>query len=263
MKKKQPPKLEKETIVNFRDLGGIPAADGRIVKPKRLLRSAQLDTLTPEEAEAFARDYELKVVVDFRSVFESERHPDTLPDGVEYINLDVMTKVEEKAPSMFTFEEIKTEKKLHRYMQDVYVHTINDEYAQQCYTAFLRRVIELDEGSVLFHCFAGKDRTGLAAAMLLTLLGASKEDIFEDYLRTNIMRARQNQEIMAKERAKGKSMQEVKVLYQGLCVHSDYLTTTYAAIEKKYGSFMDYMTAAMGVTSDDISRLRNNYLIDG
>ena len=248
------------TIVNFRDLGGITGADGRKVRHRRLLRTAELQKASSADLNSLVKNYDLKCIVDLRSAEEIKFAPDPQPKGVDYVNLDITRAIEERAPSLFTFESLNSERKVLRYMKKLYTDIIRCSHAQACYADFIKLLLQRNEGATLFHCFAGKDRTGLAAAIILEILGVSKESIFEDYLKTNIQRARQNQEMMNEEKKKGKSVKEIKVLYLAMSVHSDYLQKAYAVAEKKYGSFLNYIQSTMNVSDDDVLALRKNYL---
>lgn len=159
---------------NVRDIGGIINEERKLVRWGRLYRADALSALTAEEWKTLF-DYGVRTVVDLRSKSETLSMPDRVPEGIQY---------------------------LHRPMQeeDLNVQDLSGDAAaafqrsmEQCYTdmvlqtpqllcAALSAVTEgLSRGAVLFHCTAGKDRTGVLAAVVLHLLGAYESDIVADY----------------------------------------------------------------------------------
>lgn len=161
-------------VANVRDVGGILNEDGKLVRWGRLYRADALNALTAEEWQTLF-DYGVRTVVDLRSRSEAISMPDRVPEGIRY---------------------------LHRPMQeeDLNVQNLSGDAAaafrrsmEQCYTdmvletphllcAALSAVTEgLSQGAVLFHCTAGKDRTGVLAAVVLFLLGVYESDIVADY----------------------------------------------------------------------------------
>jgi rhodanese-related sulfurtransferase len=153
-------------VPNLRDVGGVGTDDGRRVRTGLLLRSAQpaADDLVPADFE-----WPPSVVIDLRSPLEaSDEHP-LGPLGARVINLPLL-------------EALRPHANHDRSLADLYKH-VNDT-ASHLLVDLVQTVADAD-GPVLVHCAAGKDRTGIAVALVLRLLGVDQGQVVADYLLTN------------------------------------------------------------------------------
>jgi protein-tyrosine phosphatase len=149
---------------NFRDLGGYRTADGRTVRRRAVFRSAHLGTLTDEDRAALSK-LGVRTIVDCR-VVGAHIEPQ-LGDRIRSAVADGTATP--------------------HFMMDLFTDHYR-EYPRRCAPGFRTLFATLSDGThrpLVFHCTAGKDRTGFASALLLTLLGVSWETVMEDYLRTN------------------------------------------------------------------------------
>lgn len=179
--------------LNLRDLGGIDD-----VIPKGLfLRSSKLSILTPTESAELCKRYHIQCVIDLRTPVESAEFPDPLPEGVEYLQIPLLKDAavgithETGSDPMTIIRNLrKHPEKLMEMIPDfyaLYTDIVTDEYSR----SQLDKVVETlrknaDKGiTTLFHCTAGKDRTGIASMALLKSYGVGNEDIVRDYMRTN------------------------------------------------------------------------------
>lgn len=245
--------------VNFRDLGGLPTKDGLKVRAHRLLRAGQPVGLSEQEQAALLHDHHLKMVVDLRTQEEVDREPDDAMDGVAYLQLDIL-KEHNQAPDSESFHKLTSTDEVHSYMCNIYVALAKDEHAKLCYTQFVGAALDNKDGAMLFHCYAGKDRTGVAAAILLSLLGVDRETIFQDYLATNDLREEANRQILAAAKAQGVGETELQALGIALRVERQYLERYFEAAEEEYGSYTAYLTHALGVSREMEADLRTAYL---
>lgn len=276
-----------EEIVNFRDLGGILTADGRKVAPKRLIRCGELANISDTAAECLKKEYHLKYIADFRTLAERESSPDVIPDGVSYRVLDFFPgevlpgrggqiPAEEKASEMGEkspggaeqvsgsgrqLMNLKSAEQVHGYMKTLYASFITSESARKALEAFVRILLEEKEGSTAFHCFAGKDRTGIAAAVILTILGVPRDPIMEDYLATNEMRKEENKKILAGLREKVPSESVLQAVEAALNVEAEYLEASFKTAEKEYGSFEAYIKEGLHIGKEEWKMLRESYLV--
>src|SRR5882757_5436452 len=159
---------------NFRDLGGYRTADGRIVRRATVFRSAHLGNLTEEDRAALAR-LGVRTIVDLRGVSEAAETPHSI-DGVDcrVVGAKIRGAVADGSANP------------HLMMQFLTDHY--RDYPRRCAPGFRTLFATLSDGThrpLVFHCTAGKDRTGFASALLLSLLGVPWESVMEDYLRTN------------------------------------------------------------------------------
>lgn len=247
---------------NFRDLGGIAGAGGRRVAPRRLLRSGELVGLSPADTRLLAEDYALRRVIDLRGAAEREKKPDEVPAGADYHAIDLMRDIAPHAPGQARMEEmVERPGAMDEFMFMAYESMIEEADAR----AGLRRLVELlaalDEGAGLFHCFAGKDRAGMAAAVVLSILGASREDIFADYLRTNELRAEANRAMLEQAKREGAGEYKLAAIQTAIGVKPQFLERAFAVAERDYGSFEGYVTEGIGVDRDLAEALRERYLV--
>ena len=249
-----------KVLANFRDLGGFTGADGKITKTGVLLRAAQPVGLPAEEITCLIEDYSLRTLIDFRSSAETEAEPvDALP-GVRYIQIDIMEKENENAASKGSHWGAENGEEMARNMANLYETLVREEFVRAQYRLFVHTVLDAPEGAVLFHCFAGKDRTGLAAAILLTMLGVNEIDIMADYMRTNERRVAANALLLQQMRASGRSEQGLEIFEVALNVREEYLQRAFDTAAELYGSFEGYIREGLQLTDGDVARLREKYL---
>lgn len=248
-------------LVNFRDLGDIKTIDGKRVAKYRLLRSGVLYELPEKEQKELLDKYQLKAIVDFRGDDEIAKNPDDVLSGVSEYHINIMEKDVKTTSQQNLMDQMNTNDS-HGLMQGLYRQLIVDAFAQNQYRKFIDVLLKQDEGSVLFHCQAGKDRTGIGAAIILTILGVSKEDIFTDYLKTIEGRREANEQMAQKLREAGKSDIEVERFLTLMSVSADFLEAAYDEADKKFGSFDQYITDALQVTNQERQLLKGMYLAD-
>lgn len=167
-------RLPVEGMCNARDLGGYPAADGRVTNYGRFIRSEVPRAVTRRGLD-FLRDYGVAVSIDLRSPEEIKRIPNLLADEpwVEFINIPVYNKqvagaVAKSSPDHFV------------KWPDLYISMI-DSQAEWIRDVFNALAEKSGSGAVMFNCTTGKDRTGMITALLLALAGVSYYDIVADY----------------------------------------------------------------------------------
>ena len=247
---------------NFRDLGEIHSGDGRTIKPKRLLRSGELSNLTTEDIRILREEYHVVNVVDLRTENERKSSPDKIVPGACHIDLDFFPGEAAKQAdcSEDQLGKMQNVEQMHENMLETYRSFIEDEHVRKSLYEFLKLLLETKEGGTLFHCYAGKDRTGISAAVILTVLGVSKEDIVRDYLETNVLREEINHTIIEYLRDAGQPENVLEAVHAGLCVEQRYLETAFETADKKYGSFENYILQGIGFEPEGWEELRLMYL---
>ena len=188
----------KRNALNLRDLGGIPSQDGNVKTPHGLyLRSGKLSILTPEECKKLCQEYHIACVIDLRTPIEAKEFPDPLPYCVEYIQISLLKDAtvgithETGSDPMTIIRSLrKNPEKLKEMVPDfkqMYQRIVTDEYSRGQLDLVVNHLRKnAAEGKcTLFHCTAGKDRTGIVSMALLKSYGVSDEDIIRDYMRTN------------------------------------------------------------------------------
>lgn len=248
---------------NFRDLGGISVGGGKKIAPMRLLRSGELSKLTEGDIRLLQVEYYIRNIVDLRTKNERLESPDRMIPNTRYYALDFFPNAsgEKSTGSEEQLKHMQNAAQIHRNMEELYVSYITDINVRKKLNEFLQVLLHTEKGATLFHCYAGKDRTGITAAVILTVLGASKSAVFEDYLKTNVLRQNVNRKIVdsLKESGQPQAMQEA--VLAALCVEQRYLELSYETADKGYGSFEKYITEGIGLKEREWAELRNMYLI--
>ena len=251
-------------LTNFRDLGGVKTKDGRTVQRRRLLRSGEVVGLPDETVRALLEDYSLRYIVDLRSEEEVFSRPDDAIDGVEYLNIRLHESTgapQATVPGEKEFRKLKEVSQVVEFMTKIYESMITRPFAIAGFSEFIKAALDHKSGALLFHCYAGKDRTGVAAAILYTLLGVAEEDIFSEYMLTNEYRRADNEEILSRAREQGKDEAHLAVLKTSYEVCPEYLKRVYEVTGEKSGSFLQYIMDNMDVTAADVAGLQKNYLM--
>ncbi|MEI5992973.1 tyrosine-protein phosphatase [Candidatus Enterococcus mansonii] len=247
-------------ITNFRDLGGIKNKEGKVVKPKKLLRSGHLVNLDKQTQSALVETFNLTRIIDFRREFEITESPDTPIEDVEYINLDLLGRMDAKNSSLADFAKLKSIEAVDQHMMGVYEDLILNSGAQTGFAEFMDYILENKNGSTIFHCFAGKDRTGYASALLLLLLNVDKDEIYKDFLITNTERKQANDELIQQFREQGFNEEQLESLATALYVKKDYLDHAFNLIESHFGSAESYAAQCLNFDKEKINEFRTIYL---
>lgn len=231
---------------NFRDLGGYRTQDGYQVRWRRLFRSDRLSGLTPEDFQAFAT-LGVGHSIDFRGDIERRAH-DYRIDALQRIDIPIEPKVVQSLQGLLATGDVLDAATTHRLMEETYVGFVRHNAPQ--YRQFFD-ILLTHETPILFHCTAGKDRTGFAAALLLELLGVRRDTILHDYLLTN--------ELYQHPHLPSSTLPEevLNVLWR---VHPDFLHAAYREIDTHYGSVQDYAVQGLGLSPAAQALLRQRYL---
>jgi protein-tyrosine phosphatase len=169
--------IEFANIYNFRDVGGYAAQDGRTVQWQRLYRADSLGWLTGEDIATF-RALNVRTVIDLRHPFEVER-TGRVPeyDGLDYLNLPI----EGRRWDVTAYDDRLG---VGRYLADRYLEVTED--GVENLRASILTISRAASAPVVIHCAAGKDRTGLLTALVLSLVGVADQDIIDDYALTGL-----------------------------------------------------------------------------
>lgn len=245
-----------ETLVNFRDLGGYNTPQGKVKKGK-FFRSGEPVELSEQDTKDLQEVYKIRYIYDFRQAKEVDERPDDELENCTYVHLDIMKDIKQTA-SLKSFGENNQDPD--QAMKDAYESIVESPTSQALYKTFLESIYACEDDAILFHCFAGKDRTGLGAAFILKILGVSEEDIKEDYLKTNKMREVANTLILEEYRQTGASEEKLKSMEIMLYVKGEYLEYVFQLIETKFGGFHNYMTNYIGLSESFIENMKQRFV---
>ena len=231
---------------NFRDLGGYTGHGGRPLRWRRLFRAEHLAGLTETDRALLAR-LGLARAVDFRGLSERAATPYQWP-GITQHALSIEPTVVQRMQDMVAAGETLTVPVVQALMKALY-HALVTEQAPRF--AELFALLLQDDTPLVLHCTAGKDRTGVAAALILLALGVPRAVVLQDYLLTNLHyrhpplpRSDTPPEVLA-------------VLWR---VQEDFLTTALAAIDAQPGGMAGFLHRRMGLDAAALGLLAERYL---
>lgn len=243
---------------NLRDLGGYRAADGRTVRWGALYRSDHLNKLSARDLRLL-KQLELAVLIDFRSGGEKAEAPNRLPRG-HAIRVVELPLFDDDASSAMggTLRARIARGDLEGIDAAALLVEANQRLVTEftpVYRQFLAELLAARGAPVLFHCTAGKDRTGFAAAVVLRLLGVPEEAIVADYLRSHAYSlAARRRDLLLLRLLKGPAITAIVRTLLG--VEAAYLQAAFTAIDQTYGSFEAYAREGLGLDQAAIDQLR-------
>ncbi len=246
---------------NFRELGGYEADEGKHIKWGQIYRGIPTWKLTSEADRKLLDSLGLRLILDLRSEAEAAETPDYVPDGARLVRICGLC-LENGKEVDFSPEDrenlLKGMPDEGRRMADAMYERMlfgNKAYKE------LFRALEAGETPVLFHCSAGKDRTGVAAILILLALGASDKTIAEDFEKTNIWRRPELEAVWAEHAEEIAADPARKDFYLGVFgVHPESAPFVLGIIRERYGSADAYLEAEYGLTPARLMRLRRMYL---
>lgn len=238
---------------NFRDVAGtgagLPTPDGGHVRRGVFYRANEL-RLTDEDVDSIA-SLGITSVADLRSDHEIEIHPDVSIPGATWHHFDVLgIPMEQMAALPDRGAAIAM-------MERVYRGFVDEPATRAALGALFTLLAE--DGVHLFHCSAGKDRTGWTAALLLHLAGVPDEVILDDYLKTNDYSGA-SREAVRQLIVENLGADKAEVYEPVLLADADYLETAYAAVAASYGTRERYLLEGLGLTPEILDRLRGRLL---
>jgi protein-tyrosine phosphatase len=247
-----------ESSLNFRDLGGYRTEDGRVVRRGQVFRAGSLSDLTEADQQALV-DLGIRQVIDLRTPKEIERKPDRLPPALAESWVHLPAYVENNS-SEFLKRLVRYRGRLDQALADGYLELI-DRRAPQ-FGLMLKRIAAGEGTPVVVHCTAGKDRTGLISALILSAVGVPDAIVIADYSLTNHHSDRiriVSEPDMRRIRRLGLSMAATQPL---LVADPDNMRAVMAHLRERYGSTEAYLLNQAGLSPDDLARLRVKLLTE-
>ena len=231
---------------NFRDLGGYTGQDGRTVRWRTLFRSDHLGALTAED-QAVLAGLKLSRSVDFRGAAERGATPYALP-GVMNLPMPIEPTVVQRMKDLVLNGQEMSPAGMVLLMQETYRAFVNDNALR--FAGLFDQLLDSD-APLVFHCTAGKDRTGFAAALILLALGVPRDVVMHDYLLTN--------DLLSMEGAPHSVVPAdvIRVLWR---VQEEFLHAALDAVDADHGGVDAYLTQQIGISAAGRRRLADLYL---
>lgn len=247
-------------VRNLRELAGLPTRNGRIVRPGLLFRSADLHKATQEDL-LLLRELGVKRVVDLRTQWEIDASPDRLLSDWQLHHIPV---IHEETLSRSEHGQLRLLEMaadgMESVLQQAYRDLVLSETGRAGWKKFFALLLE-NEDPILWHCTQGKDRTGMAAALLLHALDVDEDLIVQEYLQTNLY-------AVPVLKQKGGLLQTIvpASLSQGVRMAMTYAWPSYyeaarQAVQAQYGSWQGYLQQGLGLSTEDLAVLQNRYTL--
>ncbi|WP_295117045.1 tyrosine-protein phosphatase [uncultured Chitinophaga sp.] len=234
--------------VNFRDLGGYKTTNGKTVKWGKMYRSADISKLTDTDMQKLAASH-INTVIDLRETKEAQKAPDRL---LPYADYTLCAASEDVGDFMSMLKYTKSGDSL---MTSFYGKI--DHYEVKYKPMFQKLLDMQDTSALVFHCSAGKDRTGVGAALILTALGVPYKTVENDYLASAVYRKEANK-AMTQMMVKQYGLDE-KMVNDMMGVKPAYLEASFNAIRKQYGSVDAFFKQVLGLGDAELKQLRAKY----
>lgn len=281
-------------IENAIDLGGMKTQDGRTIRSKMLIRSGGLCRAEESDIKTLTEDYNVRLIVDLRTKEEREVMAEPAIKGVSEIwnplfsdNIqgagvftpDEKDILENHLKSIFIVRyraDEKTREALDQvrnmirsdefdpdtYMARMYQKFVNNQVVQKQVKQFFSILSNHRDGAVLWHCSAGKDRSGIITALLLYALGVSKEDIIKNYLDASQSSEDAVDYLLEKlfPASEPDNLEYQAIARRLFGVKACYIESFFDAVEKDYRSLDNYLQKALELHVDNLVRLRTLYL---
>ncbi|WP_433671755.1 tyrosine-protein phosphatase [Nocardia sp. CA-136227] len=247
---------------NARDLSGIPLGGGAKTKAGSVFRADALNKLSAAEQQQLV-SAGIVEVIDFRSPTERAQNPDKLPGSIPAKSIPVydpnndfylfFAKAVQGGPEVQ--QQLLGDGKGRQYMIDYYKWLVTDATSRGQFSAALKEIADAN-GPVLFHCTAGKDRTGWMSAILLTALGANKGQVYNDYLDSNENLAAANKATLDGLVHAG-LVTDPSLFEPVLGVDRAFLDSAFDAVQANYGSFDNFLSQGLGIDAATVATLKS------
>ncbi|GEP19260.1 tyrosine-protein phosphatase [Pediococcus argentinicus] len=251
--------LNVEGAVNFRELGGYPTIDNKSLKWQKLLRSGELARLS-KKALRNLDEYGLKYDIDLRSPAEVEWVKDRIPKDTIYRSYPVYPIRDGEQSDLPKQVAWTYQAKTNYY--DPYLLMVLGDHPR---VAFRQMFIDMldnsgENQSLLFHCAAGKDRTGIGALIILSVLGVPYDIIKQDYLLTNVVYNSYDQDQLRHQLNHQHVSDVINEMNSNFQVQSHNLDQANQAVLDEFGTWQNYFIKALEFSEDDLADLKKLYL---
>ena len=256
--------IKLQGVRNVRDLGDTPVCGGRSVKRGLIYRGSALSSPTQDDCSLLFDTLGIRCIIDVRTGWEREAKPDAQVPGVENLHIPFYDKekvgIEYTEPAAGTkvigrdvacepllfyrsLANPLTVEQMRKGVDTVFSHALHDE-------------------PVYVHCSGGKDRAGILALLILTVLGASRETVLEDYLFTNESRDKRYDDMFERFlRLADGDEQRARELVTSHRAAPENLESFYAAIAQAYGSLDDFTRNQLGISDEQRAEYRELFTI--
>ena len=262
--------LPLKSVKNIRSFGGVRAEDGRVVRKGGILRSAALSSISAEDAEYLKNTAGLSLVIDLRTEEEVKKSPDLPIPGVRYENIPLSEALRIERMDTLTdlYGKSETETERTWYLSEyaridevrrMYYNISVDPRSRDALCKIFQLILR-EEGTVLFHCTSGKDRTGILSALFLYALGCSKKDVINDYNASAVVYMAVVESMKADLREQGYGTELQAGVQTILGVVPEVIAAGFYYIDSNYGSDEELLMEQIGLNRRELQGLKDKFL---
>ncbi|MCR4911794.1 MAG: tyrosine-protein phosphatase [Bacilli bacterium] len=253
-----------KSLSYFRDLGGITTKDGNIVKKDVIFRCCDFTKISREDEELLRNNF--YACIDLRAEDEVIMKPECFKDDSFYHHFPMLTNEENPAVTKETRTAILKRRMsepggMKGHITQLYRRIVNSERSRKYIKKIFNLLLNKDkEGIVAYHCTQGKDRTGMVSVSILLALGVDKEDIIKDYLGYNKHERFKRFMIQVGITTWQLSFKTGRELNSALIAIKRYINAAFDEMDKLFGGSDGYLRTGLGLTDEDLAKLKKLYL---
>lgn len=252
--------IKLDGIKNVRDFGETIVKNGKI-KECKLIRGTSLDKLTKSDIDILVKEYKLSTVIDLRTDREKNERPNIKIPNVKYIDMPIFNN---SFPGITHENQEEFERDYREYNVDLnklYRGIMTGEYLEKI-SEVIKTIIHMQDKdySVYFHCTEGKDRTGIIAAILLSILGADKKTIINDYLYTNKVNKKKANKYYWKIRIFKHNIEKAERIKNIFLAKQEYIESAFSEIEENWGNMDNFILNGLNISNEEIKMFKDKIL---
>lgn len=243
--------LNLEGALNFRDIGGYETKDGKKVITGKMFRSADISKLTDKDMEVLAANH-LYTVIDFRGTQEAAKAPDRQLAGTEYI---LCPAGSDNIPDMKQIAELMKDSD---FLLTMY-STPSVKYYGERYKPMFDKLLDLPEenAGLLYHCTGGRDRTGMATALILYILDVPMSTIEADFTASNIyLKTIDKSAYQPMVQITGLTIEEIE---KRMALRPELIRSFFKSLSDQYGSVDNFLAQELGIGEKEKALLKAKY----
>ena len=246
-------KLNKE--YNIRTLSNIKNKDNLTIKDNSFIRGSNLEDLTQEEINTLIKEYKIKTIIDLRNTFErGDKY--LINKNVKYINIPILKGHKQGITESKNKALVTKVPNIYESYKDI----VSDKNSKKQINKVLKVIMNPKNKTVLFHCKYGKDRTGIIALFVLTMLDVDIDTIKNDYLYSNKIAKKKADNMYEYYLEKTRNEDFAGRMKEIFLAKEEYLDYIINYMENKRGSIIDYIIKDIKISKRRINKFKEEFL---
>jgi len=245
-----------KSVLNFRDIGGVPTVDGKHVREKVIFRSASPDKISKEDIRKL-HELNIRTIIDLRAPDETGRKPKKI-DGIVSISLPLDYERTTRERLIPLIKQKNSQNQIDDLINSLYIEILDGSVS--VFREITDLLLEPSRSPMLIHCQAGKDRTGIIVALIMMALNTDHKSIVNDYLASNEALLPSFKKRLRIRKALSLGFFPADKILYAITVRSNDILAVIERVTNHYGSIEGYLNAS-GTNTPDLSDLKNRFVI--